>query len=72
VPNVLTTTTAAAMLGLSRPTLMKMIADGEIPSHKVGSHHRLAAEDVLQAKCARRHRQRAAFSALRELDDSSE
>lgn len=72
VPSVLTTSAAAGILGISRPTLMKLIADGAIPSHMVGTHHRLAADDVFEAKRARRDRQRAAFNALRELDDSLE
>lgn len=70
LPDVLTTVTAAEILGISRPTLMRMIRDGEIDSFKVGSHHRLKTTDVFAAQRARRARQRAAFDALRELDDS--
>lgn len=69
MPEVVTTVTAAEMLGISRPTLMKMISTGELPSFKVGSHHRIKAADVLQFERARLARQRAAFEALRELDD---
>lgn len=72
VPEVLTTVTAAEILGISRPTLMRMIRDGEIPAFKVGSHHRLQASDVFEARRKRRARQRAAFEALRELDDRVE
>jgi len=72
IPEIVTTSTAASMLGISRPTLMKMIKDGEIQAHKVGSHHRLRAEDVLAARKARRARERAAFDQLRELDDSTD
>lgn len=72
IPEVLTTVTAAEVLGVSRPTLMKMIRDGEIPSFKVGTHHRLKAADVFAVRAERRARQRAAFDALRELDDSFE
>ena len=68
VPEELTTTTAAAILGISRPTLMKMIKDGEIPAHKVGTHHRLVTADVYDALSARRARERAAFEELLELD----
>src|SRR5215207_2174450 len=50
----------------SRPTLMKMIGDGGIPAHKVGTHTRLLSEDVIAAKKARRARERAAFAALLE------
>lgn len=68
-PSEVTTSTAAAMLGVSRPTLMKMIRDGVISSHKVGSHTRLLAADVLAAKRARRERERAAFQELLEVDE---
>lgn len=53
LPEELSTNVAAEQLGVSRPTLMKMIHAGEIPAHKVGTHHRLKATDVLAAKRAR-------------------
>lgn len=68
VPEVLTTSTAASILGISRPTLVKMINEGAIPSHMVGTHHRLRAEDVFAALRARRARERAAFEELLELE----
>lgn len=68
VPEVLTTSTAANILGVSRPTLMKMINRGAIPSHMVGTHHRLRAEDVFAALRARRARERAAFEELLKLE----
>lgn len=71
-PRELTTSAAAAMLGISRPTLMKMIKDGSIPAHKVGTHTRVLSADVLEAKRARRARERAAFAALLELEDDEE
>ncbi|MCR6689072.1 helix-turn-helix domain-containing protein [Cellulomonas sp.] len=71
-PREVTTSTAAAMLGISRPTLMKLIKDGSIPAHKVGTHTRLLCEDVLVAKRARRARERAAFAALLEAEDDEE
>ncbi|MBE6478056.1 MAG: helix-turn-helix domain-containing protein, partial [Propionibacteriaceae bacterium] len=46
LPEELTTSTAAKILGISRPTLMKMIREGRIPAHEVGTHHRLRTEDV--------------------------
>ncbi|HML51899.1 MAG TPA: helix-turn-helix domain-containing protein [Propionicimonas sp.] len=65
----LTTSIAAQILGVSRPTVMKMINSGQLPSHRVGSHHRLSAEDVFAELQARRERERAAFSELLELED---
>lgn len=72
MPDELSTTVAATHLGISRPTLMKLIRSGEIPAHKVGSHHRLNASDVLAFKKARLKSQRAAFEELRELEDQLE
>ena len=68
MPEDVTTTTAATMLGVSRPTLMKMVANGDIASHKVGSHTRLKSTDVQEFKRARLARQRAAFEELLELE----
>lgn len=67
-PQVVTTSTAAGILGISRPTLMKMINDGSLPAHKVGTHTRLKADDVFAAKKARRARERAAFQTLLETE----
>jgi excisionase family DNA binding protein len=43
----LSTTQAARMLGMSRPTLIRLIDAGELPSRMVGTHRRVAATDVL-------------------------
>lgn len=68
MPDELTTSSAAELLGVSRPTVMRMIADGELEASKVGSHHRLKREDVLAVLAARRRRERAALEHLMELD----
>lgn len=68
VPRELTTSAAAGILGVSRPTLMKMISEGQLAAHKVGTHHRLNADDVFDALRARRARERAAFAELIELE----
>lgn len=72
LPREVTTSTAAAMLGISRPTLMKLIKEGTIPAHKVGSHTRLTADDVLVARRARRARERTAFAALLEAEGETD
>lgn len=72
IPREVTTSTAAAMLGISRPTLMKLIHDGRIPAHKVGTHTRLLAEDVLEVRKARRARERAAFEELLAIEADDE
>ncbi|NMM91294.1 DNA-binding protein [Rhodococcus sp. SRB_17] len=70
IPNELTTTNAADMLDMSRPTLMKLIHSGEIAAHKVGSHTRIKADDVLTYRERMREQQRAAIRKLREFEDA--
>ncbi len=43
----LTTEQAASVLGVSRPTVVRMIEAGKLPAHKVGTHRRLALGDVV-------------------------
>jgi excisionase family DNA binding protein len=69
LPRELTTTVAADQLGVSRPTLMRMIRHQEIPARLEGSHHRLLTADVLKMKRERLERQRRAFDELRDLED---
>ena len=69
LPDELTTTSAAALLGVSRPTVLAMVRDGKLPAHKVGSHTRLKTDDVLAQRAARRARERAAFEELRDFED---
>lgn len=49
MPEEVSTTVAAHELGISRPTLMKLIRSGELPAHSVGSHTRLRYADVREA-----------------------
>jgi excisionase family DNA binding protein len=70
VPSEVTTTTAAQMLDISRPTLMKLIGEGEIPAHKVGTHTRLKSSDVIAYQERQRDAQRAAFDDLRAFEDA--
>jgi excisionase family DNA binding protein len=69
VPREVTTTTAAKMLDISRPTLMKLVADGKLSAHKVGTHTRLLTTDVTAFRAQLRDAQRRAFNELRELDE---
>lgn len=73
VPEDLTTTVAARRIGVSRPTLMKLIREGALPAHKVGSHFRVRTEDadayrveLLRQKTAQ---QAKAFEELRALEE---
>ena len=46
-PDDLTTEQAAAVLGVSRPTIIRMIEAGKLPVRMVGTHRRLRLHDVL-------------------------
>lgn len=69
MPRELTTTEAARLLGVSRPTVMKWIKDGVVASHKVGSHHRLLATDVVELSQVRQAEQIKALERLRAADE---
>jgi excisionase family DNA binding protein len=60
----LTTKEAADLLNVSRPFLVAMLEEGKIPFHKVGSHRRVRASDLLEFR-ERRDSERA--DALRDL-----
>lgn len=71
LPEELTTSVAAAQLGVSRPTLMKLIRSGELRAHMVGSHHRVKLADVREFQRQRLEAQKAAFTDLRDLLDEN-
>lgn len=68
MPKELTTTNAAAILGVSRPTLMKYIREGRVQAHKVGTHHRLNSRDVLDLATLLKQEQRQAVFELMDMD----
>jgi excisionase family DNA binding protein len=67
MPDELTTTVAADLLGVSRPTLMKMINDKQLPSHSVGTHRRVRSKDVIRLRQDQDSRRREAVAALQTL-----
>lgn len=46
-PEDLTTEQAAAVLGVSRPTVVRLVESGKVPARMVGTHRRLSLGDVL-------------------------
>lgn len=64
----LTTQEAADILGLSRTYVVRLIDQGRLPAHMVGTHRRLRADDVL-AYLARRDDRLAAVTAIAAADD---
>jgi excisionase family DNA binding protein len=60
----LTTMEASRMLGTSRQFLITLLEKGEIPYHKVGTHRRIYARDVLAYKAKRDAARRNALDDL--------
>lgn len=60
----LTTQQAADHLGISRPTLVKLLEAGEIPFTKVGRHRRVDLEDLIQYESSTHEKRR---QTLRDL-----
>lgn len=71
-PEEVTTTVAAKMLGMSRPTLMKLVRERRIPSRSVGKHTRLRAEDVLAYRKSEWEARDQAFERLRNPSEDLE
>lgn len=60
----LTTQEAADLLNVSRPHLVKLLEDGELPFLRTGKHRRIRLADLLQFKGAR---EQASAQAMDEL-----
>jgi excisionase family DNA binding protein len=60
----LTTSEAAEMLGISRPTLVKLLEDGEIPFEQPRRHRVLRLDDVLAFRARRRRQRRDALDEM--------
>jgi len=56
-------------LNVSRPYLVRLLEEGKIPFHKVGTHRRIRFEDVVQYK---EQRQKISQDALQRLADQAQ
>jgi excisionase family DNA binding protein len=63
---LLTTQEAADSLGVSRPTLVKLLEDGAIPFEKPNRHRRVRLHDLIDFQQRRREERRAALNQLTE------
>src|SRR5699024_7420608 len=68
MPEELTSTVAADLLGVSLPPLRKWTRAGEIESFTVGSHTRFTRDEVLRVRALKVRKRAAAHESLREFD----
>nr|VDG64154.1 DNA binding domain, excisionase family [Streptococcus thermophilus] len=68
MPDELSSSTAADILGVSRPTIMKWAKEGKIKSFKVGTHTRFRRDEVLELKRLRAKKRSDAFDELRQFE----
>jgi excisionase family DNA binding protein len=68
----LTTQQAADLLGVSRPTVVRLITEGKIAAERVGNRHRLLLDDVLAYRDARRTRHYDTIAAASVLIDAED
>jgi excisionase family DNA binding protein len=71
--HTMTTQQAAELLGVSRPTLIRLLETNRIPYERVGSHRRVLLRDVLAYRDQRRAEQYRALEATAvDLDDEED
>lgn len=67
----LTTQEAAEILGVSRPTLVRLLEQGAIPYRQPGRHRRVLLRDVLAYAEAQAHRRSAALDELVDIGEET-
>ncbi len=68
----LTTQEAADLLGVSRPTLVKLLETGEIPFEQPGRHRRVRLVDVLACRERASLERRAALDRMVDIADEAD
>ncbi|MEO3792740.1 helix-turn-helix domain-containing protein [Nonomuraea sp. B10E15] len=68
----MTTQEAADLLGVSRPTVVRLLERGEIPFEQPGRHRRLLLRDVLAYQERRRHQRQASLDRMVEISEEAD
>ncbi|MEV6135068.1 helix-turn-helix domain-containing protein [Nocardia sp. NPDC051990] len=69
----LTTQQAADLLGVSRPTVVKLIENEQLPAERVGNRRRVRLHDVLSYQEEHRQRKYAVLAATSvDIDDTDD
>ena len=63
----LTTQEAADFLGISRPTLVKLLEAGEVPFETLGRHRRVTLRDIVEFQERRRTERRAGLKEMTQI-----
>lgn len=71
VHQLLTTQEAADLLGISRPTFVKLLDSGEIPYDRSGRHRRVRLVDVLDYRQRRSAQRRESLDRMVEIAEES-
>lgn len=65
----LTTQEAADLLNVSRPHMVKLLEDGELPFHRTGKHRRIRLDDLMRFK---KTREKDSVKAMGEFSDQTQ
>ena len=66
-----TTQAAAEILGCSRPHIVKLLEEGNIPYVKVGKHRRIKYDDIIQYKKQMKFQQKQHLIEIMNLDEET-
>lgn len=67
LPDELTTSQAADLLGVTRPTVVAMVDRGELPARRIGTHRRVNTDHVMRLREELAEQRRSSLDALTEL-----